>query len=353
MGDNLLEEPLPPPQLDDGIPPLIPPRERHGPNVNFMRIPPMLKEGHDISLFLQRFEGYADASHIHGEDRVNSLLSLLDDGTLSAIERHLANPVTYQQLVAILRRESGLDQLNREVFISQLRARKRAKGESVRTFFQNLYQLAKKSYPQNDDVASNALRENFIYNLNDHRISSRLREYPQLNNEQLLEMAVTLEACQGAPPGSSKTVTDINAVTTKKDEESSDKIEKTAKTKTTIDSLAGMMEELSTQVMAAIATAGNKPVSAKYPEGEQMDGSGGYHYYEGSVVNPGTQDPDEWRTRPGFCQDYPDQGGYYDNPSYYLRTRREFDSQNYRPRRDDDQGFWNNGTESCKWPSTY
>ena len=209
MGDNLLEEPLPPPQLDDGVPPILPPRERHGPNVNFMRIPPMLKKGHDISLFLRRFEGYADASHIHGEDRVNSLLSLLDDGTLSAIERHLANPVTYQQLVAILRRESGLDQLNREVFISQLRARKRAKGESVRTFFQNLYQLAKKSYPQNDDVASNALRENFIYNLNDHRISSRLREYPQLNNEQLLEMAVTLEACQGAPPGSSKTVTDI------------------------------------------------------------------------------------------------------------------------------------------------
>ena len=67
MGDTLLEEPLPPPQLDDGVPPILPPRERHGPNVNFMRIPPMLKKGHDISLFLRRFEGYADASHVHGE----------------------------------------------------------------------------------------------------------------------------------------------------------------------------------------------------------------------------------------------------------------------------------------------
>lgn len=279
----------------------------------------MYKTGADLDLFLRRWENYAQAVGIQEQDRVFALLSLMDDVTLAAIERHLANQeVTYQELVAILRRETGLEHPNREAFIKELRNRRRQKGESVRTFYQSLYQLAKKSYPgpENEAVAANALRENFIYNLADHYISSRLREHPEMTNEDLLQLAVTLEACK--PPASSSrgaTMLDINAAHTPSESGmpgsvtgEADKKKGNSKKKdrgANLDTLAGMMEDLSTQMSElrrdTIAGARKEPY---HPDG--MPDNDIDNPYQGSRISPGL---------------YPATGtqGYWEEPTEHLR----------------------------------
>ena len=134
------------------------------------------------------------------------------------------------------------------------------------------------------------------------------------------------------------------------------------------------MEGLSTQVMAAIATAWNKPVSSN-PRGEQTEGSAPVYQYQGSKLTPGLPDPSDWRPQyPTFYQDFSDrdgaQGEFYpyqdyrernfdDRGSWYNgnnrynrggyqhdRFGRGYSNQDqvrgYRPRRYNDQGFWNN-----------
>ena len=62
-------------------------------------------QNNDIDLFLRRFSSYMQAAGIRGNDRVHALLSLLDDPTILAIERHLDDEnITFEDPVGILRK---------------------------------------------------------------------------------------------------------------------------------------------------------------------------------------------------------------------------------------------------------
>ena len=305
-------------QIAEGPELEVPPRNANG-AVNFMRMPPRYTQNNDIDLFLRRFRSYMQAAGIRGNDRVNALLSLLDDPTILAIERHLDDEnIDFEELVEILRRETGVALANREFFIKELRTRKQEKDESVRTFFQKLYQLARKSY-DNEAVAANALRENFIYKLRDAQISSRLREHPGMTNEDLLQLAVTLEACK-VIPGTDKSLLDVNAAVTDPagtQPLSAGKKDRRDHQTTSMETVVGMLQGLSAQV----STMANNSARTT-PDSEVR-----YHY-QGSKVTPGLREQEH----NGYYSDNFNNRGYQNNGQREHQTREWQGNSNYQPR---------------------
>ena len=72
------------------------------------------------------------------------------------------------------------------------------RNEEVRSYYSKLWHLAKRAWSDNVEVRNSSLRDVFIGNLQDSGISARLRERPELTNEQILDMAVTLLNCKNA-----------------------------------------------------------------------------------------------------------------------------------------------------------
>ena len=196
-----MAEQVPPPQL--------PPRQRANPaGLQIVRSPPILKLSMDLDTYLRRFDAYTQSIGAAPDDIPHLLINSLDDETLQYIERHLVDNITLQELVAVLRREMGISRLNREDYKAKLRKTFRGRNEDVRNFYSKLWNLAKRAWPDANEVREANLRDVFIGNFQDSSISARLRERPELNNEQLLDLAVTLLNCKNA---SVARQTDVNA----------------------------------------------------------------------------------------------------------------------------------------------
>ena len=162
----------------------------------------------DLDTYLRRFDAYTQSIGAAPEDIPHLLINSLDDETLQYIERHLVDNITQQELIAVLRREMGISRLNREDYKAKLRKTLRGRNEDVRNFYSKLWNLAKRAWPDTNEVREANLRDVFIGNFQDSSISARLRERPELNNEQLLDLAVTLLNCKNA---SLSRLSDVNA----------------------------------------------------------------------------------------------------------------------------------------------
>ena len=167
-------------------------------HLNYLQAPQRYKKGQDLLLFLRRFESYANAFGADADTRKHWLVNLLCDNTLQAIERYLTPTITYAEITEVLRRVQGLMNQNKEIFIQKLRKTKREDGEDIRDFYTKIYELARKCYPGSDEIKNHMVREIFVNHLQCSEISSRLREHPNATNEELLELAVTLEGCRQA-----------------------------------------------------------------------------------------------------------------------------------------------------------
>ena len=64
--------------------------------------------------------------------------------------------------------------------------------EDVRQCYSKLWKLAKKAYPENQDKRNMNLCDTFIANFQSSATSAQLREKPEITNEKLLNLAVTL-----------------------------------------------------------------------------------------------------------------------------------------------------------------
>ena len=283
--------------------------------LNHMRMPPMYKAGHHLDLYLRRFQGYADAMNIPEQERTNILQYLLDDTTLSAIERRLAPRIQYAELVQILREELGIDTPNREAFVFKLRNRRRGKHEGVREFYQELFQLSKKAYPQDENIANNALRESFIHNLNDTHISARLKEHPEYNNERMLQFATTLEACKTPPAGKGVTF-EVNETTETTDSE----LDGGAKGKRKSNPINDMktMVGMLTKEIQNLSTQNPKP-------GNGINEDKASYSYNGPKVTPGLGSSSGWQNPFQPSQ-------FYENTAWQAQSRQN-----------PNQGFSNNG----------
>ena len=186
---------------DEVHPPIIPPRQnRVGAPLQFLRAPPLLRMENDLELYIRRFQSYVDSIGARENEIPHILINCLSDECLLAVERHIRPEITFDELLTVLRRELGIGGQNREESKSLLRKTLRQRNESVRAFYIKLYSIAKKAYP-GDELAlvrDNVLRDSFINNIQDANISARLRETPELQNEQLLERADLLINCKNA-----------------------------------------------------------------------------------------------------------------------------------------------------------
>ena len=186
------------------LPPERPPRvqdadhdqQRRNP-LQFVRWPIIYKQDMDIELFLRRFQSYVQAIGADVDEIPNMLITCLDDNVLKYVERHLRENITYDELVDVLRRELGIDRANREDYKAKLRRTMRGRNEKIRPFYVKLYDFAQKAYEE-QAVRDANLRDAFINNLQDSQISARLREHPEVENEEILELAVTLMNCKNA-----------------------------------------------------------------------------------------------------------------------------------------------------------
>jgi hypothetical protein len=152
----------------------------------------------DLDTYLRRFDAYTQSIGALPAEIPHLLINSLDEETLQYIERHLVDNITLQELLAVLRREMGISRLNREDFKAKLRKTLRSRNEDVRSYYSKLWNLAKRAWPDNEEVRESNLRDVFIGNFQDSTISARLRERPELNNEQLLDLSVTLLNCKNA-----------------------------------------------------------------------------------------------------------------------------------------------------------
>ena len=193
----MAEQQAPPPQVP---PPQLPPRQRlnQGQGLQLVRSPPILKLSMDLDTYLRRFDAYTQSIGATPEDVPHLLINSLDDETLQYIERHLVDNITLPELLAVLRREMGISRLNREDYKAKLKKTFRGRNEDVRKFYSKLWNVAKKAWPDNAEVRESNLRDAFVGNFQDSAISARLRERLDLNNEQLLDLAVTLLNCKNA-----------------------------------------------------------------------------------------------------------------------------------------------------------
>ena len=185
------------------VQPPLPPRQNRvnqGAPLQFLRAPPLLKMDNDLELYIRRFQSYVDSIGARENEIPHILINCLSDECLLAVERHIRPEITFDELLTVLRRELGIGGQNREESKSLLRKTLRQRNESVRAFYIKLYSIAKKAYP-GDELAlvrDNVLRDSFINNIQDANISARLRETPELQNEQLLERADLLINCKNA-----------------------------------------------------------------------------------------------------------------------------------------------------------
>ncbi|KAL5256508.1 hypothetical protein ACHWQZ_G011677 [Mnemiopsis leidyi] len=199
MADQHIAPQQDPLQLNDQQPPQLPPRQRAQPaGLQLVRTPPILKLSMDLDTYLRRFDAYTQSIGATPDDIPHLLINSLDDETLQYIERHLVENITLPELLAVLRREMGISRLNREDYKAKLRKTLRGRNEDVRSFYSKLWNIAKRAWPDAREVREANLRDVFIGNLQDSSISARLRERPELNNEQLLDFAVTLLNCKNA-----------------------------------------------------------------------------------------------------------------------------------------------------------
>ena len=152
----------------------------------------------DLDTYLRRFDAYTQSIGAAPEDVPHLLINSLDDETLQYIERHLVDNITLPELLAVLRREMGISRLNREDYKAKLKKTFRGRNEDVRSFYSKLWNVAKRAWPDNAEVRESNLRDAFVGNFQDSAISARLRERLDLNNEQLLDLAVTLLNCKNA-----------------------------------------------------------------------------------------------------------------------------------------------------------
>ena len=233
--------PVVPPAQHQQLPPVIPgqviqpPREF---NPQFIRALPVYKSGGDLDLYLRRFEAYARAVHCPENERSNLLISLLDDKALTGISRAMANNprLPYPELTNHLRRAEGYTQ-NREKYITDLRSRKRLRGEGIWEYHLDLYRSAERAYPDNEAMKTGSLRESFIANINDTGLGARLRERPDLGMEQLLDLAIMLYECQTA-----STPRQVNFIEETKEIGPSQEAHTSLSSK--IDSLSTLMENM-------------------------------------------------------------------------------------------------------------
>ena len=193
----MAEQEAPPPQVP---PPQLPPRQRlnQGQGLQLVRSPPILKLSMDLDTYLRRFDAYTQSIGATPEDVPHLLINCLDDETLQYIERHLVDNITLPELLAVLRREMGISRLNREDYKAKIKKTFRGRNEDVRNFYSKLWNIAKRAWPDNAEVRDSNLRDAFVGNFQDSAISARLRERLDLNNEQLLDLAVTLLNCKNA-----------------------------------------------------------------------------------------------------------------------------------------------------------
>lgn len=185
----------------DQPPPYVPPRlvgQRPAQGLQFIRAPPILKLNMDLDNYLRRFQSYINSIGAQHHEIPHILINSLDDEVMTFIERHLVDNITYAELIRVLRQEMGVARINREDYKAKLRKTLRGRHEDVRSFFSKLWTLAKKAYPDNQHVRDANLRDIFVANFQDSQISTRLRENNQLNNEQLLDLAVNLLNCKNA-----------------------------------------------------------------------------------------------------------------------------------------------------------
>ena len=168
------------------------------PQPQYVRAPPLFKHNNDFILYERRFRAYADAIACPAENRVHLLLSMLDDKVLGAIDRYVTPQTTLDQLCELIRESEGYNRHNREQFAKELRVQKRERNETIREFYQALHRIASRAYPDSVEIREAILRESFLSNLNDSYIAARCRERHDLNNEQILQLAITLHSCKEA-----------------------------------------------------------------------------------------------------------------------------------------------------------
>ena len=194
---------------DNFQPPELPPRViRQNPGLQLIRTPPILKLSMDLDTYLRRFNSYAQSIGATPADLPHLLINSLDEETLQYLERHLGDDITMADLIRVLRREMGISRLNREEYKAKLRKTMRARSENVRSYYSKLWNLAKRAWPDNEEVREANLRDAFIANFQDSSISARLRERPEVDNEALLDHAQTLVNCKNA---SLSRQTEVNA----------------------------------------------------------------------------------------------------------------------------------------------
>ena len=193
--DNLAAEPpavdVPPPYqlpLGQGI--------RAAP-VQYVRHLPSFKHGADLLIFLRRFHSYCQALRVPDEMLSSLLVAHLDDSALRGISRYLDQNLTFLELVDVLKKAEGYHANNTDKFITDMAARKRLKTEKVHDFFVDLSRMSELAYPRPDQeqVKTANLRQEFMKNINHPLISARLREHPEMDIDQLLDLAILLENC--------------------------------------------------------------------------------------------------------------------------------------------------------------
>ena len=168
------------------------------PQPQYVRAPPLFKHNNDFILYERRFRAYADAIVCPEENRVHLLLSMLDDNVLGAIDRYVTPQTTLDQLCELIKDSEGYNRHNREQFAKELRVRKRERNETIREFYQALHRIALRAYPASEEIREAILKESFLSNMNDSYIAARCRERHDLDNEQILQLAITLHSCKEA-----------------------------------------------------------------------------------------------------------------------------------------------------------
>jgi len=328
------------PFMDPGGAPPVPPRAllaQQAP-VQFLRSPPLLRHENDLDLYLRRFQSYVNSIRARVDEIPHILINCMSDEVMMAVERFLVPNLPYEQLIAILRRELGGTNENRESHKAKLRKTLRSRNENVRAYYVRLYNIAKKAYANNEDFRDLALRDAFINNLQDAGISARLREQANMNNEQLLEHAAMLITCKSA---STRQPDQVNAALNA-DESGQNELQKMS------DQLGQLVDLMANNVLTTKPSANTSqtPVSVPGQNNEQLHdhqgnddqtyqdqglrssvGLPGYQHY-----NPGNRNPGYYRGQryPGnFPSNNRNQNNYYrDNyRSHYRQDNRSFDNR--------------------------
>ena len=174
----------------------------------YIRPPPLFKHGNDFPLYERRFRAYAAAIGCPLGGQPDLLLSLLEDEVLSSIDRHLTPNVTLAQLCELIRDAEGHTHSHNkdQRYQKELGLYRRGRNETMSDFYSALYRLALRAYPDSEEIREAMIRENFLSNMNESDISARCREERDLNNnmnnEQLLDLAILLQSCKEASKSS-------------------------------------------------------------------------------------------------------------------------------------------------------